>query len=208
VAVDGPNAFEWGKAELAYRGNLPHVRQENAIYFVTFRLGDSLPPERVAELKKRRAEWLSVNPPPHSAAQEQEYRTIWTARLENMLDAGYGCCMLRESECRGFVEATMRHDDSKRYGLGEFVIMPNHVHALVHVYEGEKPGLIIGAWKSVSARRIGKKVQERGSLWMEEYFDHLVRSDESMERFVNYIRANPKHLQPSEFTTGCGTLSI
>ncbi len=93
-------AFDWNRAWFEHRDNLPHVRQENVVYFVTFRLNDSLPAQQVAELRERRAQWLEMNPPPHTDAQEQEYRRLWTVRIENLLDAGHGACVLREAACR------------------------------------------------------------------------------------------------------------
>src|SRR5579863_4142325 len=128
-----PTVFDWSRAQLVHRDNLPHVRQKNVIYFVTFRLGDSLPADRIAELKAQRDLWLRHNPAPHSVDQQQEYRRMWTVRIENLLDAGYGACPLRDGGCRAMLEAIMRHDDGTRYSLGEFVIMPNHVHALIHM---------------------------------------------------------------------------
>ena len=128
-----PAAFDWTQAEIAHRDYLPHVRQENVVYFVTFRLADSLPAERVAELREQRARWMTLNPEPHNSAQAREYRQIWTVRIENMMDAGYGQCVLRDPECRGLLEASIRHDDGSAYHLGPFVIMPNHVHALLQM---------------------------------------------------------------------------
>src|SRR5260221_10740723 len=105
-----PSAFDWDRARLAHRDNLPHIRQQNVVYLVTFRLADSLPAERVAELKERRDQWLRLNPPPHTPQQQQEYRSMWTVRIENLLDARYGAFGLRDAECRGMLEASMRYD--------------------------------------------------------------------------------------------------
>jgi putative transposase len=201
-----PSAFDWKQARLVHRDNLPHVRQANVIYFVTCRLADSLPAERVAELKRGREQWRRLNPEPHSPQQEREYRRIWTARIENLLDAGYGACPLRDPECRDMLEVTMRHDDGKKYQLGELVIMPNHVHALVHLLSGCELGDIIKAWKSVSARRIGKRLGHTGTYWMDEYFDHAIRGEEQLQKFLQYIRDNPRNLPPGSFTLGTGTL--
>ncbi len=208
MGEEPPSAFDWNRAWLNHRDNLPHVRQENVIYFVTFRLGDSLPAERIAELKDRRDTWLRRHPPPHSPAQRQEYEQIWSSRIEKLLDAGYGACVLRDPECRDALEATLHHDDGARYRLGEFVIMPNHVHALLHVLPGFELGDTVKAWKSVSARRIGRKLGRPGSYWMDEYFDHAVRSEESLRRFESYIRHNPDHLPAGTFTCGRGTLTV
>jgi REP element-mobilizing transposase RayT len=202
-----PSAFDWGRARLVHRDNLPHVRQQNIIYFVTFRLGDSLPVGRLAELKERRDRWLRLNPEPHTPQVQQDYRRIWTVRIENLMDAGHGACPLRDPDCRGVVEACLRHDDGSKYRLGQFVIMPNHVHVLVNMAPGHGLSETIKAWKSVSARRIGKRVGRTGSFWVDEYFDHAVRQEKSLRRFVRYIRDNPRHLPSGTFTLGAGTLT-
>jgi REP element-mobilizing transposase RayT len=201
-----PSAFDWSLAQVEHRDHLPHIRQENVIYFVTFRLADSLPQERIAELRDERDRWLAVHPPPHSDEEAREYRSIWTVRIENLMDAGYGGCVLRDATCRGFLEATMRHDDGRKYELGEFVIMPNHVHALVHALTGNALSDVIKAWKSISARCINKQLGRRGSLWRDEYFDHAVRQTQSLDKFVRYIRENPRNLEEGEFTVERGTL--
>ena len=206
IPIPPPAAFDWNYARIAHRDNLPHVRQDNVIYLVTFRLGDSLPAERVAELRQRRDAWLARNPLPYTVEQEGEYRRIWTARVENLMDAGYGRCVMRHPECRGIVEQSMRHDDRLKYELGEFVIMPNHVHALVRMLPGNELADTIKAWKSVSARRMGKQLGRPGSYWMAEYFDHAARDDQSVKRFVEYIQKNPRNLSSGTFTGGCGSL--
>lgn len=199
-------AFDWRNAALVHRGVLPHVRQDGVIYFVTFRLDDSLPAERVAELKQRRDTWLATNPLPHSPAQEHEFRRIWTVRIENLMDAGHGECVLRDPECRTILETSMRHDDSSVYRLGDFVIMPNHVHALLQMLPGCELSDTMKAWKSVSTRHICRRLGRKGSLWMEEYFDHAVRHTESLAQFVRYIRENPKRLAAGTYTLGQGSL--
>ncbi len=88
---------------MAHRDNLPQVRQDNVIYFVTFRLADSPPAERVAELREERDQWMRLHPEPHTPAQQSEYRRIWTVRIENLMDAGYGRCELRDAACRAML---------------------------------------------------------------------------------------------------------
>ena len=45
-----------------YRGKLPHWRQEGVIYFVTFRLADSLPQAKLDWLRREKELWLRLNP--------------------------------------------------------------------------------------------------------------------------------------------------
>jgi REP element-mobilizing transposase RayT len=85
--------------------------------------------------------------------------------------------------------------------MGDYVIMPNHVHLLVCMIGENRLSEAVGTWKSISARKIGGK-----SIWMEEYFDHAVRSEGDLKRFVGYIRGNPRFLKDGEFAVGRGSL--
>jgi len=58
--------FDPKKAVGHLNGNLPHWRQEGTTYFVTFRLGDSLPKEKLEQWKKERDEWVVANPRPEN----------------------------------------------------------------------------------------------------------------------------------------------
>jgi REP element-mobilizing transposase RayT len=200
--------FDRGEAYLQHRDHLPHLRQQNVIYFLTFRLADSLPARRLDQLRRVRDQWILDNPPPHTLRQESEYRSLWTGPIERLLDGGHGECLLRNPECRGFLEETMRHDDGAAYSLGEFVIMPNHVHALLHVPKSSDLSTILQAWKSISARRINKLHRRSGTLWQSEPFDHIVRDGTHHRRFANYIGKNPAKLRAGHFTLGCGTLVL
>jgi hypothetical protein len=60
----------------------------------------------------------------------------------------------------------------------------------------------VHSWKSYSARQIAPKLSRPKPLWMSEYFDHIVRSEQQLEHFQNYIRANPTkaHLRNEEYS--------
>lgn len=58
--------------------------------------------------------------------------------IQDALDRGHGECLLRDSANRVIVETALRFFDGKRYALGDFVIMPNHVHVLVVPNDGVK----------------------------------------------------------------------
>ena len=51
--------------------------------------------------------------------------------FQEWLDRGQGSCWLKQSEVATIVESALRKFDGERYALGEFVIMPTHVHVLV-----------------------------------------------------------------------------
>ncbi len=201
-----PHALDWKKARLSHRGSLPHLRQDGVAYFVTFRLADSLPTDVMRRLRTERDTWLASHPPPLTDEQEQEFRKIWTARIERLLDKGHGECVLCDPACREPVEATLRHDDDKAYLLGSFALMPNHVHVLLQMLSDNDLSKVLQTWKSISARRINKHLGRSGQLWQEESFDHIVRDEPALQRFAKYIRDNPRHLPAGSYTLGKGLL--
>jgi type I restriction enzyme R subunit len=75
--------------------------------------------------------------------------------------------------------------------LGDFVVMPNHVHLLVGGLGRDRMLAQITSWKKWSAIQINKQLGLRGRLWQDESFDHLVRSEAAFDRFRRYIAENP-----------------
>ena len=181
---------------------LPHWQQPGATYFITFRLADAVPVALRAQWLAERDSWLAHHPEPWSTTVEQEYHERFSARMDAWLDAGHGECVLREQVCRGFVEATLRHLDGEDYLHHAWVIMPNHAHVLVSLSADAKLEDVVGAWKSVSARRINQHLCRKGTLWQEDYFDRLIRDAGHFENCVRYIRRNPEKakLREGSFT--------
>ena len=186
-----------------YERNLPHWRQKGATYFVTFRLADSLPQGKLHELAGLKAEWERKHPPPRS---KQDWETIsreTEIRVERWLDEGIGECVLRDRRHADTVTSAMHHFDGARYELGAYVVMPNHIHAIVRSLEPQIHPLedVIGSWKQYSARRINAARSAREPLWQEETFDRIIRDEEHLERVLQYIVRNPKNasLRPNEF---------
>ncbi len=183
--------FDRTSAYTVFHRRLPHWRQSGATYFVTFRLADSLPREVLARLRAEHEAHLQAQPQPVSAAALDEAKALFSSRIEAQLDTGLGDCLLRESAVAEIVETVLRHRHGEDYWLGSFVIMPNHVHAIVTPGEKLDLGTIVGAWKSVSAHRINQRLQRSGVLWQEEAFDHIVRDDAQLQRFEIYVEENP-----------------
>jgi REP element-mobilizing transposase RayT len=177
-----------------YRRRLPHWRQAGVTYFVTFRLIDSLPTQKLVALRREKARWLALNPPPHNERQENEYHANFSTRVHTWLDAGHGKCVLAQPEIRQLVENALRFFNDQRYKLGEFVVMPNHVHVLVEPLTNHRLDRILHSWKSFSAKQINASTGSKGSIWHRESFDHIVRSPMQLARIEQYIRDNPKPL--------------
>jgi REP element-mobilizing transposase RayT len=182
--------------------NLPHWHREGstAIYWITFRLADSLPQTELDALKKEKEHFMTQHPKPWSNEVRQSYKERFPARIEAWLDAGHGSCLLTNPELRRhLVEAVMKFE-GQRHDLISVVIMPNHVHLLLRLRTGYDLGQLLKGIKGTAAKWINKTTGRTGKpLWMDESYDHIVRSKEELEAFRKYIRENPAHLQDGMF---------
>lgn len=176
-----------------YMRHLPHWRQDGATYFVTFRLVDSLPQEKLDELRELKLDWERRHPLPRSNDVLRELTRQSYERAERWLDQGMGECVLRDSRIAAEVAGALRYFDDDRYELGCFVVMPNHVHVLVRPLDNKYSlEQNIGSWKKFSARRINSQLGRNGELWQEESYDRIVRDEEHLWRVIQYIGSNPE----------------
>lgn len=178
-----------------HRGALPHWMQDEVMQFVTFRLGDSLPKDKILEWKTQSQAWRATWPPPWTPEVEVEYHKRFTAKLERWLDQGSGSCLLRDAAMREILGELFMRFQGERAEFHAWVIMPNHVHLLFKPIEPIEK--LVQAWKSVSAKRIGK-----GSIWQPNYRDTLIRDSDHFQNAVRYIRKNPEkaNLRAGTFT--------
>jgi REP element-mobilizing transposase RayT len=171
------------------------LKKEGTAYFVTFRLGDSLPAREVIRLKRERAailEQAKAAKRPLTWHEEQELLTWYCNRVEALLDAGHGACWLSKPEVADLVADALRHFNGQRYDLRTWVVMPNHVHALVWPMPGYTLSDILHSWKSFTstkANRILNRMHKQ--FWQTESFDHWIRDQEEQAALSAYIRNNP-----------------
>lgn len=180
---------------------LPHWTCDGVIYWVTFRLADSLPQTKLKEWKTEREYWLQHNPKPWNDAQFAEYNQRFGERLEIWLNAGYGSCVLERPEIREVVQTSLLRYDGERFHIHATVIMPNHVHLLLEPIAPNKLPTLLKSIKGASARRANQLFGKKGTFWFDESFDHILRSEAQYWYLVNYIAENPlkAHLQAHQY---------
>ena len=74
-----------------------------------------------------------------------------------------------------------------RWHIALFLLMLDHVHALLAFPRDRSMSRVIGDWKYFHARK--NRIE-----WQEGFFDHRLRDDERGEQLqakINYIRQNP-----------------
>jgi putative transposase len=173
------------------RNHLPHWQQERATYFLTFRLGDSIPADLLRQWQRERDAWTLKHPKPWSPEAEAEYHKNFSSRIDRHLDQGHGSCLFRDAENAAIVAGALRHFDRSRYLLHAWVIMPNHVHLLLTLGESESLARLVASWKRFSAVKIRRQTQDSGPLWQKDYFDRMIRDWDHFVNVARYIRRNP-----------------
>ena len=177
------------------RDHLPHLKKEGASYFVTFRLAGSLPKEVLLRFKAEReailADAMAARRPLTWHEQEELFR--WhSVRVDKYLDAGSGDCRLKQTGCAEIVAAAIQHHAGERFALHAWVVMPNHVHAVLRPMSDWTLSEILKSWKGFTAREINRKLKLTGkTLWQTESYDHLIRDEEDLQRSCAYTVNNP-----------------
>jgi REP element-mobilizing transposase RayT len=179
------------------RGYLPHVKREGALYFVTFRLADAIPNAVVLKFERELAEGLRLlrlandRGWPTTDTEESVKREL-RRKIERYLDQGHGGCYLRRSDIGELTAQSILHFNGERYLLGEWVVMPNHVHGVVWPMPNHLLSDILKSWKQFISRR-AKRLLGMGEepFWQQESYDHWIRDDDEKARIFRYIRNNP-----------------
>jgi putative transposase len=102
-------------------------------------------------------------------------------------------------------------------GLDAFVVMPNHVHGIILItatpepvgagprarpYSGQTDGTmslpdLVHRFKSLTTARYRQGVETRGwhamdgKLWQRNYYEHIIRDDDELQKIREYIATNP-----------------
>ena len=178
-------------------------RSTGLVQFITFRLCDSMPTSRKGEWEHLLAIAERSNAPRSSAGarsiasqvpdQTEAHRRAareQRVKLEEYLDRGFGECFLRDPRIATMMETALRFHHGSRFELLAWVVMPNHVHALIKV--GNTPlSKIIQNWKSIVAVKANQMLGRTGDFWQLDYWDTFMRNEEQKTKAVRYIENNP-----------------
>ena len=127
----------------------------------------------------------------------------------------FGAIVGEQCELNDFgrqVEAYWRELPAKypELELDEFVLMPNHFHAIVRIRyrptnREQHLGFLMSRFKGGTGYIYGKlrragAVEDIGEhLWQFDYWDKIVTSEEQLDAFRRYIRENPKNWSRDRF---------
>ena len=167
-----------------HRRNLPHLYFNDGLYFITFRLADSLP---IGFIKQLHAELKNS-----CEALNIKEKKIFK-KYDELLDKTYeGMKYLSIAEVAEIVRQTIHYEDGKDIKVICYCIMPNHVHLVFELLKNNRGiSKIMQSIKRVSARRSNEFLKREGKFWQDESFDRWVRNDKELFNIINYVLENP-----------------
>lgn len=173
------------------RRRLPHWKMNGSVYWITFRLADAIPQDKLRVWKQERDYWLRLHPDPRSEADWNEYDQRFGKRIEAWLDAGMGSRALARPDVREAVKRCLLRFNEERLLLHVAVIMPTHVHLLLEPLKNHDLSRLLKGIKGANAREASKRIGTAATFWLDESFDHVVRTEKQYQRLVRYIADNP-----------------
>jgi putative transposase len=88
---------------------------------------------------------------------------------------------------RAILDSAKFYEAKMRWHIALFLLMPDHLHAVLSFAPDESMSEVIRDWKRFHTRT-------NDVVWQEGYFDHRLRADERGTQLLakmNYIRQNP-----------------
>src|SRR4051794_1048569 len=155
-------------AELHVEGHCrPHWSQAGTVVFITFRTHDSIPREVLERWDQEKQEWLRRHGKDTGAhwsvivgtlydADRSDFQMTFERTREVYLDSCHGRCLLRRPELSQIVADSLMYFDGRRYRMGDFVVMPNHVHLLAVFPSEEGMRKQRDSWLHYTAVRINQ----------------------------------------------------
>lgn len=116
----------------------------------------------------------------------------------------------------------------KNIRLAEFIIMPNHVHGIIEIMDvgancicpqitmsecnsplqtenkfwspSQTLGAIVRGYKSAVTKQINKLYKAQNMvIWQRNYYEHIIRNDDSYQKITEYIYKNPENWQRDDY---------
>jgi putative transposase len=167
--------------QIRTRGRLPHWQVDDAVYFVTFGLRDSIPKDVFQSIVREREHLLRTA---RTSTERARIDLSFDLRIDREMDAGRGSCLLRAHG--ELVAGALKFFDRARYELHAWCVMPTHVHVMFFMSRGADVPSVLHSWKSYVSHKIGL-----GAIWQREYFDRVVRTPQEYANARAYVHSNP-----------------
>ncbi len=78
-----------------------------------------------------------------------------------------------------------------RLELYFLIAMPDHLHLVFKLEQGETLSGVMGSFKGYTGKRIKQILEGNTPVWQSQYYDHLIRKDEDYFEIMRYCWYNP-----------------
>jgi REP element-mobilizing transposase RayT len=92
--------------------------------------------------------------------------------------------LIEPSLATELISAAQYYHEQRRWFCRLFLLMPDHIHAIISFPPNAGMSPIIGEWKRYTARSLGIR-------WQSNYFDHRLRDESEATKTYAYILQNP-----------------
>jgi REP element-mobilizing transposase RayT len=92
---------------------------------------------------------------------------------------------------RDLVAGALTYWDPRACTLLAWVVMNDHVHVVVAPVTGVRLETLLHSWKSYTATRMVREHRRAGPVWQRGYYDRVVRNEDELQRFTDYVTRNP-----------------
>lgn len=83
---------------------------------------------------------------------------------------------------------------------GAFVMMPNHMHAILRMETRATAKPIVAGFNSAVTKKINEYRQTpKMPVWQTRFHDHVIRSADEYERILHYIETNVENWENDPF---------
>lgn len=89
------------------------------------------------------------------------------------------------------VDALIQHGLWLESRLLCWVLMPDHLHALVHLGASESLSALVRRVKCITAAVANRIDRRRGPVWMPGFHDRAVRGEDDLQPVARYVLENP-----------------
>jgi putative transposase len=180
--------------------HLPHKQLTDCVLFITWRLAFTLPESVLQKIAMNKSNYLnSIKDftPQEKKNAGEDYKNSQFEYFDDWIDKfNGGKHNISLEPYLSIITDTIKHDESKKYTVSAYCIMPNHAHLIIKpLYKSENIYYAISEitefLKSISAHKLNKALSLKGQLWQHESYDRVIRDEDEYKKTVEYVLMNP-----------------
>jgi putative transposase len=183
--------------ERVTRGVLPHWYRPGYANFVTYRLVDSIPADKMQQWTLERRQAIERGPQSGRECYEHRERVHkqFFAEYDRCLDAASTRCWLADPRVAAVIRENLYHHHGTKYELLAYCVMSNHVHVVLQPFEragSDEVGRVEDSVEAGSFGNVAEAASFRGNFPSDEVRDSRSPLSSIMHSLKSYTanRAN------------------